>query len=100
VVKIAKKRVSYRTRIKKVYRGRKGGNGGFKPVMDGAIAGVAGGVLTRFIGNWGVPAGALAVGMWRNNTTLKTEGGRELGLMLAQNIPFLGGSTNGSGGFE
>jgi hypothetical protein len=37
--------------------------------------------------------------MFRNNTTLKTIGGLEIGGMIAGMIPFIGnGGTNGSGG--
>ena len=97
----ARRRTRYRTRIKRVYRGR-GGGGGLKPVVDGAIAGVAGGILQKWLGKWAIPGAAVAVGMWRKNATLKTEGGRELGLMISQGLPFFGGNggNGGAGGYE
>jgi len=63
-----------------------------KPMLDGFIAGFAGQFATKYIGNYGHPAATLAVGFFRKNQVLKTEGARELGAMLATNIPFLGGN--------
>lgn len=93
-----RKGTRWRTRVKKVYSRSKGGGGGFKPVIDGLIAGVGGQFASKFVGNYGIPAGALAVGLWRNNTVLKTEGARELGILLSRNLPFIGGGGGGNGG--
>lgn len=69
-----------------------------KPILDGAIAGVAGGILSNWLGGYGRPAGHLAVGYFRKNNTLKTIGGVELGEALAGGIGGMFGG-NGGGGF-
>lgn len=95
---MAKRRVVYRTKARKVYRRSRGGGGGFKPVIDGLIAGVAGQFAGKYIGGYGHPAASIAVGMWRKNTVLQTEGARELGAQLAANLPFVGGTSPYAGG--
>ena len=92
-----KTRTVYR-KAKRVYRRASGG--GFKPVIDGAIAGAAGNVASKFLGSYGMPAAAIGIGIWRKNSTLKTIGGLELGAMLSQNIPFLGNGGGNTGGYE
>ena len=87
------KRRSYRRTVR---RARSFG-GGMKPIIDGVLAGALGGVLTNYIGGYGHAAATVGVGYFRNNVTLKTEGAREIGAMLASN--FFGGSGINSGGF-
>ena len=65
-----------------------------KPIIDGLIAGVAGQLASKYIGNWGHPAATLGIGYFRKNVTLKTEGARELGAMLVTQIPILGGGSS------
>ena len=72
----------------------KGGFGNFKPIINGLLAGGLGQIAQRWLGGWGHPAATLAVGMWQNDTTLKTEGSRELGAKIATMIPVLGGGTS------
>lgn len=86
------RRRSYR----KVYRAARGGGGKFKPIIDGFLAGAAGGLVTNYLGNMGHPIATLGIGYFRNNTTLKTEGARELGAMLV--TQFAGGKIVGGGG--
>jgi hypothetical protein len=86
-------------RAKKIYRRSRGrGGGGFKPVIDGLIAGFGGQVASNYIGQFGHPAVTLGVGMWRRNDVLKTEGARELGAAIATMVPFIGGHSPYSGG--
>jgi len=91
---MAKAKTKYKTRIKKVYAKSKSFGGGFKSEIDGGIAGFAGQILTRWLGAWGHPVATVVVGHWRNNSTLKTEGARELGAQAATMIPILGGGTS------
>ena len=86
------RRRSYR----KIYRRARGGGGSMKPIIDGVLAGAAGGLATKYIGNMGHPIATLGIGYFRNNTVLKTEGARELGAMLV--TQFVGGSNVGGGG--
>lgn len=74
------------------------GGGGFKDMIDGGAAGLLGNFLTKYIGNYGIPAAALAVGYFRKNSVLKTEGSRELGLLIGSSLPFIGGSQTTIGG--
>jgi hypothetical protein len=95
----------YRWRTKYKKRGRRkssGGGSGMKPIIDGLIAGVAGQFASKYIGVWGHPAATVAVGMWRKNQVLKTEGARELGIALASTMPFIGGGgpQGTTGAFE
>lgn len=73
--------------------------GGFKGlnvnrVIDGGIAGVGGQIAQRFLGPWGHPLATVAVGWWRKNETLQTEGARELGALIGQMLPVIGGGTS------
>lgn len=94
---MAKKKGGYRKKAKTYARG--GGLGGLvtKPIIDGLLAGGIGQLASKWIGLWGHPAATLGVGIWQNNSTLKTEGAREIGAMLAQQIPFIGGGRTGGG---
>jgi len=83
-----------RKSYKKYYRKARSFGGGFKPTLDGVMDGI----LASFL-NGKIPyAGAishLAIGMFRNNTTLKTLGGYELGASLLGGM--LGGGNGGGG---
>lgn len=89
---MAKKKTKGKTVTK--YVKSKGGFGNFKPIIDGGLAGLIGQIAQRWIGAWGHPAATLGVGMWQNNTTLKVEGSRELGALIATKLPFIGGGTS------
>ena len=82
-------------RATKVYRRARGGGGKFKPVIDGGLAGLLGGLATNYVGDFGHPAGALAIGWFRNNNVLLTEGAREAGALLANMLPGMGGGNEG-----
>ena len=88
-----------RRRYRKAISRARGGGGGLKPVIDGFLAGAAGGLATKYIGNMGHPIATLGIGFFRKNNVLKTEGARELGAMLV--TQFAGGVNvgGGSGGF-
>ena len=90
--KMAKRRVVYRTRAKKIYRRARGGGGSYKPLIDGFLAGAGGQVASKYIGVWGHPAAAVGVGYFRRNETLKVIGAREAGAIAGQ--MFLGGGSN------
>jgi len=77
--------------------GGRGGLGNLKPIIDGLIAGGLGQFASKYIGEWGHPAATAGVGIWQNNNTLKTEGARELGALLATKLPFVGGGLPASG---
>lgn len=66
-------------------------SGKTRPIIDGMVAGAVGQLATNYIGGYGHPASALAVGFIRNNQVLITEGSRGLGAMIAAN--FVGGSA-------
>lgn len=93
-----------KTRTRRIYikpkRRRRNSNsgGGMKPIIDGGLAGIGGNFASRFIGPWGHPAAALAVGWWSKNAILKTEGAREAGALIGQMLPFIGGGSAGVGG--
>jgi len=71
-----------------------------KPIIDGFLAGAAGGLATKYIGSFGHPAATLGIGFFRKNNVLKTEGARELGAMIVSQ--FSGGMNvgGGKGGFN
>lgn len=94
---MAKKKGRYKQKAKGYARG--GGLGGLitKPIIDGLIAGGLGQFASKYIGLWGHPAATLGVGIWQNNSTLKTEGAREIGAMIAQQLPVVGGGRTGGG---
>lgn len=85
-----------RRSYKKIYRRARSGGGSFKPIIDGVLAGAAGGLASNYVGEYGHPVAALGIGYFRNNTVLKTEGARGLGAMLVNQ--FMGGGGNGKGG--
>lgn len=95
-MKLAKKKGARRAATKTVtrYAKPKGGFGNLKPVIDGLLAGGIGQIAQRWIGEWGHPAATVGVGFWQNNTTLKVEGSRELGALIATKIPILGGGIS------
>lgn len=70
------------------------GGGKVKPMIDGLAAGAIGQLATNYVGGYGHPISALAVGFIRNNPVLLTEGSRGLGAMLASS--FVGGNGGGS----
>jgi len=92
----SKRPMARRRSYRKVYRRARSGGGSFKPIIDGVLAGAAGGLATKYIGNMGHPIATLGIGYFRNNNVLKTEGARELGAMLV--TQFVGGSNVGGGG--
>ena len=89
-------RRSPRTRYR---RARRAAGGSMKPIIDGALAGIAGQLAGNFMGGFGQPIAHLGIGYFRKNNTLKTLGGIELGSMLGQRVGgmFGGGGTNGGG---
>jgi len=83
-----------RTRtVTRYIRSRHRKSGGFKPIIDGLMAGFGGQLASNYLGIYGHPAASIAIGMFRNNQVLKTEGARELGAALATNVPFIGGRS-------
>ena len=70
-----------------------------KPIIDGFLAGAGGEFAQRFLGGYGHPAATLAVGFFRRNNVLKTEGARELAAMLVSGMG-LGGTGGGGGLYE
>ena len=107
--KTTRKRRSYsmarrRTRTRTVYKTarrsyRRATSGGMKPIIDGALAGIAGNLGSKYLGSWGAPLAYLGVGMFRKNSTISTLGGIQLGAQIGTMIPVLGGGGNGNGGF-
>lgn len=69
-----------------------------KPIIDGALAGVAGNIASRYVGAWGAPIATLGIGYFRKNNTLKTIGGIEAGAMLGSMVGGVFGGGNGNGG--
>jgi len=94
---MAKGKFKYRTKTKNIYRKARGGGGKFKPVIDGGLAGLLGGLATNYVGEWGHPGGALAIGWFRNNNVLLTEGAREAGALIASMLPGIGGGNEEGG---
>ena len=90
------RRRSYR----KIYRRARGGGGSMKPIIDGVLAGAAGGLASNYVGAYGHPVATLGIGYFRNNVTLKTEGARELGAMLVSQFMGGGGGAGNGGGFN
>jgi len=66
--------------------------------MDGAIGGIAAEAGQKFLGGYGGALGTLAAGYFRKNATLKTIGGYQLGSMLGDKIPMIGGGGTVAGG--
>ena len=96
---MAKTKTKWRTKVKKVYSKSRGFGGGFKPEIDGLMAGAGGTVASRFLGDYGHPVAAVVIGHFRKNKVLRVEGARELGAMLAQSLPFIGGGSGGGGAY-
>jgi hypothetical protein len=100
---LARRRRSYaRTRTvyrkaKRVYRSR-GGGGAFKPFINGAIAGVAAEAGQKFLGQWGAPVGVGAVGYFMKDNTLKTIAGLQIGSIVGDMLPVIGGGGRTMGG--
>jgi len=69
-----------------------------KPIIDGILAGAAGGFASNFVGEYGHPIATLGIGYFRKNNVLKTEGARGLGAMLVNQ--FMGNGGGGGGGFN
>ena len=78
---------------RKYYRKARYGGGKFKPVIDGILVGAASGFLQGKI-PMATPIATLGIGIFRNNTTLKTLGGVELGQALLGGL-FGGGDVGG-----
>lgn len=91
------KPMARRRSYRKVYRRARTSGGSFKPIIDGVIAGAAGQLAGKYLGNMGHPIATLGIGYFRNNTTLKTIGAQNLGAMLVSQ--FTGGNVGGGGGF-
>jgi hypothetical protein len=86
-----RKRVYKMARRKKYYRYARSGGGKMKQVIDGVLVGAG----TQFLNGkipYSQPLVTLGVGIFRNNSTLKTLGGVQLGSAL------LGGVFGGNGG--
>jgi len=82
-------RRKYYRKARSVYRR----TGGFKPVINGIIAGAGGSLASNYIGSFGYPIADIGVGVFMKDNTLKVIGGRALGQQLAG--MFLGGNGNG-----
>lgn len=76
------------------------GGGKMKPILDGALGEIASDVLGGFGGPLGQAAGYGIVGIMRNNSTLKTLAGMQLGNMASGMLPFGGGGSGGGGFFQ
>ena len=97
VVYMARKRRSYGRARSYSRRARGGGGGGnMKGIIDGVLAGAAGGLATKYIGAYGAPIATLGVGWFRKNPTLTTLGGLQVGNMLVSQFTGTGGSSSGS----
>ena len=105
VRKVRKVMAKRRTRV--IYRARKatrrarggGGTSGFKPVIDGFLAGIGGAAINKFLPQakgLGQPIAAIGVGVFRKNPVLKIEGSRELGAYVGAML--LGGNGGGAYG--
>ena len=88
------RRRTYRRAARRAYTAR----GGMKPIMDGAIGGIAAEAGQKFLGGYGGALGTLAAGYFMKNSTLKTIGGYQLGSMLGDKIPMIGGGGTVAGG--
>ena len=86
---MAKRKYRYKTRVKRVYKRATGG--GMKPIIDGAMAGVASEAAQKFLGSYGAPVAIGAVGMLRKNNTLKTIAGLQAGSLIGDMLPVIGG---------
>ena len=91
-------RTMARRRYKRAARRAYGARGGMKPIMDGAIGGIAAEAGQKFLGGYGGALGTIAAGYFMKNATLKTIGGYQLGSMLGDKIPMIGGGGTVAGG--
>jgi len=89
------RRRTYRRTARRAYTAR----GGMKPIIDGLIGGVAAEAGQKFLGGYGGALGTTAAGYFLKNSTLKTIGGFQLGSMLGDQLPVIGGGGK-VGGFE
>lgn len=89
-------RTRYRTKVKRVYSRARGGS--MKPLINGAMAGVAAEAGQKFLGQYGVPLGVGAVGFLKNDSTLKTIAGLQIGSIIGDMIPYIGGGGSTMGG--
>jgi len=89
------RRRTYRRKARRAYTAR----GGMKPIIDGVIGGVAAEAGQKFLGGYGGALGTTAAGYFLKNSTLKTIGGFQLGSMLGDQLPVIGGGGK-VGGFE
>jgi len=87
-----------RRRSKRAARRVYGARGGMKPIMDGVIGGVVAEAGQKVLGGYGGAIGTIAAGYFRKNATLKTIGGYQLGSMLGDQIPGIGGGGTVAGG--
>ena len=94
--KYARTRTVYR-KAARVYRSR-GGGGAFKPFINGAIAGVAAEAGQKFLGAYGAPVGIGAVGYFMKDNTLKTIAGLQIGSIVGDMLPVIGGGGRTMGG--
>ncbi|PNX49552.1 MAG: hypothetical protein BV456_08830 [Thermoplasmata archaeon M8B2D] len=89
------RRTNYRYRTRTIVRRARGGGGGFKPVIDGLIAGAGAKIIRSFVN---VPfaddIAVLGVGYFRRNDTLKTIGGMGLAGDLLSGFG-MGGDSGG-----
>jgi len=69
-----------------------------KPLINGAMAGVAAEAGQKFLGQYGVPLGVGAVGFLKNDSTLKTIAGLQIGSIIGDMIPYIGGGGSTMGG--
>ena len=88
------RRRNYRRAARRAY----GARGGMKPIIDGAIGGVAAEAGQKFLGGYGGALGTIAAGYFMKNATLKTIGGYQLGSMIGDKIPMIGGGGTVAGG--
>jgi hypothetical protein len=93
-----------RTRTRRIYvrpkrrSYRRKGGGKTNNLLWGFVAGLAGNLLSKYIGSYGHPAAAVGIGWWKNNQVLQVEGARELGSMIGSQLPFIGGGGAVGGG--
>lgn len=90
---MAKRKVRYRTRVKRVYSRARGGFGGqFKPILVGAICGAGGKLAAPILGQWSQPFVNGAAGWFFKDKTAMFLAGYTAGNML------LGGNGGTNGG--
>jgi len=94
------KPMARRRSYRRVVRRARGGGGSMKPIIDGVLAGAAGGFASNYLGAYGHSVATLGIGYFRHNNVLKTEGARELGAMLVGQFTGGNGGGGGKGGFN